>query len=158
MDKSVLIMDRIRKVKARGQYLPTFRDQFLRNQSFFFLEGLKRKFASSLPVYCMKTKVNEQLQQMQTMHPRVCRREFFVSKTINRTRDNYLKELSFLSNLSLFVVNSFPKNSRAFYVNSSTLKNLNKLNTHRKTRLKNTTTTFDFNRRPVSSVGRAPVC
>ena len=144
MDKSVLIMDRIRKVKARGQYLPTFRDQFLRNQSFFFLAGLKRKFASSLPVYCMKTKVHEQLQQMQTMHPRVCRREFFVSKTINRTRDNHLKELSFLSNLSLFVVNSFPKNSRAFYVNSFTLKNLNKLNTHRKTRLKNTNTTFDF--------------
>ena len=81
---------------------------------------------------------------MQWMHPRVCWREFFVSKTINRTRDNYLKELSFLSNLSLFVVNSFPKNSRAFYVNSSTLKNLNKLNTHRKTRLKNTNTTFDF--------------
>ena len=81
---------------------------------------------------------------MQWMHPRVCRREFFVSKTINRTRDNYLKELSFLSNLSLFVVNSFPKNNRAFYVNSSTLKNLNKLNTHRKTRLKNTNTTFDF--------------
>ena len=81
---------------------------------------------------------------MQWMHPRVCRREFFVSKTINRTRDNYLKESSFLSNLSLFVVNSFPKNSRAFYVNSSTLKNLNKLNTHRKTRLKNTNTTFDF--------------
>ena len=81
---------------------------------------------------------------MQWMHPRVCWREFFVSKTINRTRDNYLKESSFLSNLSLFVVNSFPKNSRAFYVNSSTLKNLNKLNTHRKTRLKNTNTTFDF--------------
>ena len=81
---------------------------------------------------------------MQWMHPRVCRREFFVYKTINRTRDNYLKELSFLSDLSLFVVNSFPKNSRAFYVNSSTLKNLNKLNTHRKTRLKNTNTTFDF--------------
>ena len=78
------------------------------------------------------------------MHPRVCRREFFVYKTINRTRDNYLKELSFLSNLSLFVVNSLPKNSRAFYVYSSTLKNLNKLNTHRKTRLKNTNTTFDF--------------
>ena len=137
-------MDRIRKVKARGQYLPTFRDQYLWNQSFFFSRGQKADIRFILPENCMKAKVTEQLQLMQRMHPRVCWREFFVSKTINRTRDNYLKELSFLSDLSLFVVNSFPKNSRAFYVNSSTLKNLNKLNTHRKTRLKNTNTTFDF--------------
>ena len=37
-----------------------------------------------------------------------------------------------------------PQESRAFYVNSSTLKNLNELNIHGKTWLKNTNTTFDF--------------
>ena len=136
-------MDRIRKVKARGQYLPTFRDQFLRNQSFFFLAGLKRKFASSLPVYCMKTKVNEQLQQMQTMHPRVCRREFFVSKTINRTRDNHLKELSFLSNLFLVVVNSFSKNLAPF-MSIHPLSKSKRIKYLLIARLKNTKTTFDF--------------
>ena len=59
MDKSVLIMDRIRKVKARGQYLPTFRDQYLWNQSFFFSCGQKADIRFILPENCMKTKVTE---------------------------------------------------------------------------------------------------
>ena len=77
------------------------------------------------------------------MHPRVCRREFFVSKTINRTRDNYLKELSILSNLFLVVVNSFSKNLAPF-MSIHPLSKCKRIKYFLIARLKNTKTTFDF--------------
>ena len=77
------------------------------------------------------------------MHPSVCRREFFVSKTINRTRDNYLKELSFLSNLFLVVVNSFSKNLAPF-MSIHPLSKSKRIKYFLIARLKNTKTTFDF--------------